>query len=124
MEEFNKSVTGGMVRRLVRVGGVVFEPKGAQIAARGSLFSMNGPPRKQKCCAIDSAICEGYWDNSVAAEVPEESAADNRQAVDSRVRVATQQVVEAASAVGVQSGETGPLRRLANGKPGESMSGW
>lgn len=43
----------------------------------------------------------------MAAEVPEESAADNRQAVDSRVRVATQQVVEAASAVGVQSGETG-----------------
>ena len=42
----------------------------------------------------------------MAAEVPEESAADNRQAVDSRVRVATQQVVEAASAVGVQSGET------------------
>lgn len=60
----------------------------------------------------------------MAAEVPEESAADNRQAVDSRVRVATQQVVEAASAVGVQSGETGPLRRLANGKLGESMSGW
>ena len=48
----------------------------------------------------------------MAAEVPEESAADNRQAVDSRVRVATQQVVEAASAVGVQSGETGPLRRI------------
>lgn len=88
MEEFNKSVTGGMVRRLVRLGG--FEPKRARIAASGSLFSMNGPPRKQKCCAIDSAICEGYWDNSVAAEVPEESAADNRQAVDSRVRVAIQ----------------------------------
>ena len=124
MEEFNKSVTGGMVRRLVRVGGVVFEPKGAQIAASGSLFSMNGPPRKQKCCAIDSAICEGYWDNSVAAEVPEESAADNRQAVDSRVRVATQQVVEAASAVGVQSGETGSTAQIGNGKSGESMSGW
>ena len=88
MEEFNKSVTGGMVRRLVRLGG--FEPKRARIAASGSLFSMNGHPRKQKCCAIDSAICEGYWDNSVAAEVPEESAADNRQAVDSRVRVAIQ----------------------------------
>lgn len=112
MEEFNKSVTGGMVRRLVRVGGVVFEPKGAKIAAIGSLYSMNGPPRKQKCCAIDSAICEGYWDNSVAAEVPEESAADNRQAVDSRVRVATQQVVEAASTVGVQSGETGSAAQI------------
>ena len=96
----------------MRVGGVVFEPKGAQIAASGSLFSMNGPPWKQKCCAIDSAICEGYWDNSVAAEVPEESAADNRQAVDSRVRVATQQVVEAASAVGVQSGETGSAAQI------------
>ena len=94
------------------MGGVVFEPKGAQVAASGSLFSMNGPPWKQKCCAIDSAICEGYWDNSVAAEVPEESAADNRQAVDSRVRVATQQVVEAASAVGVQSGETGSAAQI------------
>ena len=86
---------------------MVFEPKRARIAASGSLFSMNGHPRKQKCCAIDSAIFEGYWGNSVAAEVPEESTADNRQAVDSRVRVATQRAVEAASAVGVQSGETG-----------------
>lgn len=93
--------------------GAVFEPKRARIAASGSLFSMNGRlPRKQKCCAIDSAICEGYWDNSVAAEVPEESADDNRQAVDSRVRVATQQAVEAASAVGVQSGETGSAAQI------------
>lgn len=88
MEEFNKSVTGGMVRRLVRLGGWFSSRNVPGLAASGSLFSMNGPPRKQKCCAIDSAICEGYWDNSVAAEVPEESAADNRQAVDSRVRVA------------------------------------
>ena len=48
----------------------------------------------------------------MAAEVPEESAADNRQAVDSRVRVATQQVVEAASTVGVQSGETGSAAQI------------
>ena len=48
----------------------------------------------------------------MAAEVPERSAADNRQAVDSRVRVATQQAVEAASAVGVQSGETGSAAQI------------
>lgn len=48
----------------------------------------------------------------MAAEVPEESADDNRQAVDSRVRVATQQAVEAASAVGVQSGGTGSAAQI------------
>lgn len=103
---------------------MVFEPKGAQIAASGSLFSMNGPPRKQKCCAIDSAICKGYWGNSVVTEVPEESAAGNGQAVHSRVWVATQQAVEAAGAVGVQSSETGFAVWIGEWQTWGPMGGW
>lgn len=103
---------------------MVFEPKRARIAASGSLFSMNGHPRKQKCCAIDSAIFEGYWGNSVAAEVPEESTADNRQAVDSRCGSPPSGLSRPRVLLACNPAKLVPLCRLVNGKPGESMSGW
>mgnify|MGYP006983631013 CR=1 FL=1 len=89
MEEFNKSVTGGMVRRLVRVG-VVFELKWPASWQAVFNFARTALHESQNCCAAVFAICEEYWSSSVVAEVPEESAADNGEAVDFWARVVTQ----------------------------------